>query len=93
MVRADGAPWRPRIQTYDATFGLEDTDALTLHWFGEASEHPSLPAEPVFDDTRQYYNPEIPRHGVVNPNTGTQIRVKNSSAQGNFLQVEVRPSE
>ncbi|MBY5161174.1 M6 family metalloprotease domain-containing protein [Salsipaludibacter albus] len=93
MVRADGAPWRPRIQTYDATFGVEDTDALTLHHNSQPSNHPSLPAESVFDDTKQYYNDEIPRHGVINPNTGTQIRVKNTSAQGNFMQVEVRPSE
>ncbi len=90
MVRADGAPWRARVQSYDATFGVEDTDALTLHWLSQPSEHPSLPAESVFDDTKQYWNPEIPGHGVINPNTGTQIRVKNTSARGNFMQVEVR---
>jgi hypothetical protein len=31
--------------------------------------------------------------GVMNPNTGTQIRVKSISALGNFMQVEVRPAK
>lgn len=90
MVRADGGIWRARIQSYDSTFGLEDTEALTLHWFGEESQHSSRPAAPVFDDTNQYYNPAMPQAGVVNPNTGTQIIVKNTSARGNFMQVQVR---
>ncbi len=92
MYRADGGPWRSRIQTYDSTFGLEPTEALTLHWFSQSSFHPSLPAVPVFDDTIQHYNPEIPTAGVIHPNTGTQIRVKSVSARGNFMQVEVRPA-
>jgi immune inhibitor A len=85
--------WVNRIQTYDSTFGLEDTDPIMLHWFGVPSYHPSLPAEPVFDDTIQYYRPENPWGGVINPHTGTQIRVKSVSSHGSFMQVEVRPSK
>ena len=93
MYRADGGVWRNRIQTYDSTFGLEPTDALTLHWNSEPSEHPSLPAEPVFDDNNSYYDPANPMGSVITPQTGTQIRVKSVSAHNSFMQVEVRPSK
>ncbi len=93
MYRADGGIWRNRVQTYDATFGLEPTDAITLHWRGEASEHPSQPAVPVFDDRNSYYDPANPMGSVIVPNTGTQIRVKSVSAKGSFMQVEVRPAK
>jgi immune inhibitor A len=93
MYRGDGGIWRSRIQSYDSTFGLEPTEAYTLHWLSQPSYHPSQPAVPVFDDMNQYYNPETPTAGVINPHTGTQIRVKSVSARGGFMQVEVRPSK
>ena len=93
MIRADGGSWRGRMQTYDSTFGLEPTESLVLHWNSEPSYHPSQPAVSVFDDNIQYWNPETPVLGVINPHTGTQIRIKSISAQGNFMQVEVRPSK
>jgi immune inhibitor A len=93
MYRADGGIWRNRVQSYDATFGLDPTDAITLHWLGEASEHPSLPAVPVFDDNLSYYDPANPMGSVIVPNTGTQIRVKSVSALNSFMQVQVRPSK
>jgi immune inhibitor A len=92
MYRADGGVWRARIQSYDSTFGLEPTDALTLHWFGEESVHPGRPAVSVFDDRKQYWNEETPQAGVRNPHTGTQVHVRSTSARGNFTQVEVRPA-
>ncbi len=93
LYRPDEGIWVNRVQTYDSTFSLEDTDPIMLHWFGVPSYHPSLPAEPVFDDTTQYYRPENPWGGVINPHTGTQIRVKSVSAHGTFMQVEVRPTK
>jgi immune inhibitor A len=93
MIRADGGDWRGRIQAYDSTFGFEPTQELTLHWNSQPSYHPSQPAVPVFDDNIQYWNPETPVLGVINPHTGTQIRIKSVSAQGSFMQVEVRPSK
>jgi immune inhibitor A len=93
MLRADGGVWRNRIQSYDSTFGLEPTDALTLHWLSQPSEHPSLPAVPVFDDNNSYWDPANPTGSVIVPNTGTSIRVVNTSAQGNFMQVLVSPSQ
>jgi immune inhibitor A len=93
MYRADGGIWRNRVQTYDSTFALEPTDAITLHWRGEESFHPSQPAVPIFNDLNDYYNPENPLGSVQVPPTGTQIRVKSVSAHGSFMQVEVRPSK
>jgi immune inhibitor A len=93
MYRADGGIWRNRVQTFDATFGLEPTDAITLHWRGDASYHDSQPAVPIFDDLNDYYDPDNPMGSVQVPNTGTQIRVVGVSAQGSFMQVQVRPSK
>ncbi|WP_156104037.1 immune inhibitor A domain-containing protein [Shewanella mangrovi] len=93
MYRADGGPWSLRVQTFDSTFGLEDTDALELHYRSQPSWHPSLPASSIFDDMQQYWNPELPAAGVINPNTGTVIRVKSISAQGEFMQVGVSTSK
>jgi immune inhibitor A len=91
MYDSNGDPWRNRIQTYDATFGLEPTDAITLHTDGVESIHPSLPAVPIFDDTIQYYT------GLVgsphNPDTGTTIRIRSVSAHGTLMQIQVLPSK
>ena len=92
MYRADGGIWRNRVQSYDATFGLEPTDAITLHWLGEESVHPSQPAVPVFDDNNSYYDTANPMGSVITPQTGTQIRIKSVSAHGSFMEVQVRPS-
>jgi immune inhibitor A len=91
--RADDGVWRNRVQTYDSTFGLEPTEGYTLHWLSQPSDHPSLPAVSVFDDTIQYWRAANPTGGVMNPNTGTQIVIRSVSAQGNFMQVQVRPSK
>ncbi len=85
--------WWNRIQVYDATFGLDPTDAVTLTVAGVPSYHPSLPAVPIFDDNLSYWRPDRPTASVITPQTGTQIRIKSVSAQGSFMQVEVRPSK
>lgn len=69
------------------------TDAVELHWNSQPSSHDSQPGVPVFDDNVQYWNPETPVLGVINPHTGTQVRIKSGSAHGSFMQVEVRPSK
>jgi immune inhibitor A len=94
----DGTLLRPRLLSYDSTFGLERTDAITVHNSGMEATIPSQPAVPVFDDSNSYwvdgsapgrYQPRW--NSVKVPDTGTQIRVKGVSAQENFMQVEVRP--
>lgn len=100
LIRPDnGKVWRPRIQSYDATFGLEKTDTITLHAGGFEGTYGGLPANPVFDDTKSYWvapNPAIGHLGwasVPVPNTGTAIEVRSVSAQNSFMQVQVRPSK
>lgn len=94
VYRADGAPWRPRVQTYDSTFGLQRTDAITLHWNSAASSHGGLAAVPVFDDRLDWYVAagEQPGangwSGVDVPTTGTVVRIKSNSSTG-FLQIEI----
>jgi len=93
MELPGGGYWRSRVQGYDSTFSLERTDAINLTWQGQPSYHASQQGVSIFDDNYQYWNPLTPISGVINPNTGTQIRIKSVSAQGSFMQVEVRPSK
>jgi immune inhibitor A len=86
-------PWRNRIQSYDATFTQDKTDALTLHYISAPYSYPSLKAVSVFDDRTQYWDAVNPQGSVKNPNTGTQIRIQSISAQDSFMQVEVRPAK
>ena len=92
IMRQGKNPWRNRIQTYDATFGLEPTDAMTLHYYSRAYKIPSLPANPVFDDSKSYYNPAIPLNSANHPNSGTIIKVlgtKLSTDGGWYMGIEV----
>jgi immune inhibitor A len=92
-----GYAWRPRIQSYDSTFGLETTDKITLHdpESGKAGSYGGLAAVPTFDDTKDWYvapgeQPEANGWaGVDVPKTGTKIRVVSVSAQGGFMQVQL----
>jgi immune inhibitor A len=93
MYRADGGVWRNRIQSYDSTFGLEPTDALTLHWLSQPSEHPSLPATSVFNDLNSYWDPANPTGSVIVPQTGTTITVVGVSAHNSFMQILVAPAK
>lgn len=96
LIRPDnGLVWRPRIQSYDATFGLKKTDRICLHANSIEQCYGGLPANPKFDDTKSYWvapNPAIGNFGwasVPVPATGTTIRVTSISAQNTFMQVEV----
>jgi immune inhibitor A len=97
LLRPDnGKVWRPRIQSYDSTFGLQKTDQICLHTSSTVSQcYGNLPANPKFDDTQSYWvapNPAIGHFGwssVPLPGVGVTIRVKSVSAQGNFMQVDV----
>ena len=94
LYRVDGPRWRNRIQTYDSTFTLEPTDGIpNIHHNSVLSPVPSLPAVPVFDDRYSYYDPENPLGSVMNPNTGTQVRILSISALNSFMQIEVRPAK
>lgn len=98
---SDGSVARPRIQSYDSTFGLSRTDAISLHSGPLTLNVSSKPAVPVFNDALSYWVNghlgDAPGGGryqsewasVNVPHTGTTIRVVSVSAQGSFMQVSV----
>jgi immune inhibitor A len=82
-----GGYWRARVQVYDAPFGKDKTDKVTLHVNGQPFTFGGLPGQPTFDDTKQYWFAEIPNHGVKLPALGVKIRVVSDS--GGKLTVKV----
>jgi len=95
--RTNGESWRPRVQSFDFTLGLQPTDAITLHDpdTGVAGSYGGLPAVPAFDDTRDSWvapgeQPDANGWtGVAVPTTGTKITVVSTSARDSFMQVRV----
>ena len=102
---ADGSVMRPRLQSFDATFGLEPTDAITLHKNSVPTTVPSRPGVSIFDDLQTWWvasDPgdapgggryQIAWNSVNVPKTGTSIRVVGTSTQGSFMDVLVQPSK
>ncbi len=82
----EGAPWRGRIQNYDAPFSTQKADSFTLHVNGKASYVRGQAANPVFDDTNpdRYFAPfaaaGLPRVGVKVAGAGVKIRVLKQNA-------------
>ncbi|MFG1762222.1 immune inhibitor A domain-containing protein [Micromonospora parva] len=70
-----GAPWRARVQMYDAPFSLNKADSFTLHLNSQPQYIRGQAAEPLFDDTKKYFYEELPNHGVKLPATGVKIKV------------------
>ena len=104
---ADGTLMRARILSFDSTFGKDATDPITINNGSVPVTIPSRPGVPVFDDTKDWWfnadqhaatGAHVGRHqpgwiGVKVPKTGTTVRVKSVSQQGNFMQVEVAPKK
>jgi immune inhibitor A len=84
LLRPDnGQVWRPRVQSYDSTFGLAKTDRICLHTNSTTKQcYGGLKANPLFDDTKSYWvppNPAISNFGwasVPLPGFGVTIRVQ-----------------
>ena len=97
---SDGTVARNRIQAFDATFGLDRTDPISLHRevLPEGATDPSMttvsvpsqPAVKVFDDTKgdRYYDAANPGGSAQVPDTGTQIKVVSTTKNGN-MKIEV----
>jgi immune inhibitor A len=94
LLRPDNnQPWSARRQSYDSPFGLDTTDVITLHANSIPGVYGGLPAVSTFDDRLQYWRAATPSAGVRNPHTNTVIEVRSISAQGSFMQVQVRPAK
>ncbi len=103
---SDGTLMRPRILSYDSTFGLDKTDPITLHLGNQPGSIASKRAVPTFDDTRTWwfdadehaatgdhkgrYQPGW--YGVDVPKTGTTISVLSRTGSGVLL-VRVQPKK
>ena len=93
---------RPRINAYDSTFGTGRTDAfsLTSTTLGtlNVASHAGVR---TFNDNNSYYVASDPAdatsdwkagwNSVRNPHTGTVVRVANTSAHGQFMQILLNP--
>ena len=79
MADVNGDLWRARVQVYDAPFSLNRADSFTLHVDGVKSPIRGAKANPLFDDTKQYWFAELPNHGVKLPAVGVEIRVMRQS--------------
>ena len=79
LYRLDGVPWRTRIQIYDAPFSRFRADSMTLHVNGVASYIRGQRGQPVFDDTKNWFDPIQKEHGVIVANAGVKIRVLSQS--------------
>lgn len=75
LYNLTGAPWRARVQVYDAPFSLNKADSFTLHINGQPQYVRGQNAQPLFDDTKKYWYPELPNHGVKLPAAGVKIKV------------------
>ena len=86
IYNLSGAPWLPRIQLYDAPFGLKKADSFTLHLNGQASYIRGQAGVATFDDTKDYFDPVQTNHGVKVANAGVKIQVVSQS--GTSLKVK-----
>jgi immune inhibitor A len=87
FYRLDGQPWRARVQVYDAPFSLRKADSFTLHHNSQAMFIRGQAEQPVFNDTKTYWYPALPNHGVKLPAVGVKIRVQ--SVSGTSMKVRV----
>lgn len=75
IYNLQGAAWRSRVQVYDAPFSLTKARSFSLNINGVPSYIRGQAAQPVFDDSRSYWDPAIPLSSVVVPNAGVRMQV------------------
>ena len=87
IYNLSGAPWRSRIQGYDAPFSLQKAKSFTLHINGQPSYIRGQAAQPTFDDSRTYWYPDLPGAGVKVPNAG--VRMKVLETKGTSMKIRI----
>ncbi len=94
IYNLDGQPWRPRIQMYDAPFGLQKVDSFTLHnpATGRASYLRGQKGNPLFDDSNpmRYFKTDQPTAGVKVAGSGTTIRVLKEKGTSVKIRIDTR---
>jgi immune inhibitor A len=89
VYNLDGTAWRTRIQIYDAPFSKRKADSFTLHVNGKPSYIRGQNGQPTFDDTKNWFDPNLPNHGVKVANAGVKITVLSES--GTSAKIRVGP--
>ena len=95
------SPWSARVHSSDATFGPKPTDPLHIPFVGTFSgtrlqfqfDSPPLPAVSESNDLNSYWSAVTAASSVIVPHTGTIIRVINTNARDNFMEVHVIPAK
>jgi len=85
-----------RVQTFDSTFSLDPVEEVCFNvWPSLETCIGGTDANPLFDDTNDYWGPDpsvigsMGQTGVAVPKTGTTIKVVNTNALKNFMQIEI----
>ncbi|MEU4388509.1 immune inhibitor A domain-containing protein [Promicromonospora sp. NPDC023805] len=96
MKWSDGTIARPRIQSFDATFGLQRTDPLSLQREVSETELSTLvrskkPPVSTFDDTDPdaYWDEANPGNSVKVGGTGTTIKVLTQDTKKGHMTIQV----
>ena len=87
LYNLDGKAWRTRIQIYDAPFSKRKADSFTLHVDGKPSYIRGQNGQPTFDDTKSWFDPNLPNHGVKVANAGVKITVLSESGASARIRV------
>ncbi|MBT0773577.1 immune inhibitor A [Kineosporia sp. J2-2] len=90
LYRSDGVPFRTRVQIYDAPFGLNKTDSITLHTNGVKTKIKKLPGNPLFDDTQDYFDEVQLDHGVKVADAGVKIEVTKQKKTSMTIKVDTK---
>ena len=92
LMEIDGGALTNRRSAFDATFGVEKTDVVTLHRNGVAKTWPARMGVRTFDDTdpNRYWSAGNPQNSVKVAGTGTKITVAKSNSRGWVLDLQVR---
>ena len=75
-------PWNTRVQSYDATFGLQSAPTVSLGYWGVTRTYSGLNALPNFDDKHTYWSSNAPDASVKTPTFGLLIRVLGLAQDG-----------
>jgi immune inhibitor A len=98
LTWSDGTLARNRIQSFDATFGLQKTDRISLHRETEEGMTtltvPTQKAQPTFDDTDPYayYDEANPQGSVIVGGTGTSITVTKENVKKGTMTISIERS-
>ena len=70
-----GLVWDTRVQSYDAAFGLDQVNDITLTRYENTRTYKGLPAVPNFKDNHEYWNQRTPSASVITPEYGLLFRI------------------